>query len=133
MNSANTSPDTTVRRRAPILATAALTLAAAAGAYTLHASRAEARAPGPAAAAERFEYGILVVLTNDAVFWTAAEPFLLEAAEPRVPEQLIGSQRIRVIRPAEVEHLNTLGAAGWDVVQTAAGGDGRSYLLRRRL
>ncbi len=81
---------------------------------------------------ERFEYGELTIVGENALFVTETKAVRLEAPDVKGSSRGSDRGRGRVRLDVKIKHLNTLGGAGWVFVSATNIEEGETYLMRRR-
>ncbi len=81
---------------------------------------------------DRFEYGELTIVGDNALFVTETKAVRLEAPDAKGSARTTDRGRSRVRLDVKLKHLNTLGAAGWVFVSASSVEEGETYLMQRR-
>jgi len=80
---------------------------------------------------DRFEYGELTIVGENALFVTETQAVRLEPPDVKGTARSSDRGRGRVRLDVKLKHLNTLGAAGWAFVSAQSVEEGETYLMRR--
>ncbi|MEZ6243843.1 MAG: hypothetical protein R3B57_12465 [Phycisphaerales bacterium] len=81
---------------------------------------------------DRFEYGELTIVGENALFVTETKAVRLEPPDVKGTSRASDNGRGRVRLDVKLKHLNTLGNAGWVFVSAQSVEEGETYLMRRR-